>query len=102
MHVQYLSKFWCYAYNPINYQSFQCYSQFHKPRVGHYNRLKLYHGDYDNWLDKNAVINDTYVQTSDNEQITVSDNKLAESEIFLTMKKPHLQSKIAGMAWVAH
>jgi hypothetical protein len=37
---------------------------------------------YDNWLDKNAVINDTYVQTSDNEQITVSDNKLAESEHF--------------------
>ena len=28
---------------------------------------------YDNWLDKNAVIN---------EQITVSDNKLAESEHF--------------------
>jgi hypothetical protein len=53
-----------------------------KPRVVHYNRLKPYHGDYDNWLDKNAVINDTDVQTSDNEQITVSDNKLAESEIF--------------------
>ena len=69
-----------------------------KPRVVHYNRLKLYHGDYDNWLDKNAVINDTDVQTSDNEQITVSDNKLAESEIFLTMKKPHLQSTIAGIA----
>jgi hypothetical protein len=28
------------------------------------------------------VINDTDVQTSDNEQITVSDNKLAESEHF--------------------
>jgi hypothetical protein len=27
-----------------------------KPRVVHYNRLKPYHGDYDNWLDKNAVI----------------------------------------------
>ena len=53
-----------------------------KPRVVHYNRLKPYHGDYDNWLDKNAVINDTDVQTSDNEQITVSDNKLAESEHF--------------------
>jgi hypothetical protein len=34
-----------------------------KPRVGHYNRLKLYHGDYDNGLDKNAVINDTDVKT---------------------------------------
>jgi hypothetical protein len=53
-----------------------------KPRVVHYNRLKPYHGGYDNWLDKNAVINDTDVQTSDNEQITVSDNKLAESEHF--------------------
>jgi hypothetical protein len=53
-----------------------------KPRVVYYNRLKPYHGDYDNWLDKHAVINDTDVQTSDNEQITVSDNKLAESEHF--------------------
>ena len=55
-------------------------SESAKPRVVHYNRLKPYHGDYDNWLDNNVVISHTGVQISDNDQITVSDNELTESE----------------------
>jgi len=56
-------------------------SEATKPRVVHYNRLKPYHGDYDNWLKPKIVENDNN-QNADFEEsgVSVLELELDESE----------------------
>ncbi|CAC5382285.1 unnamed protein product [Mytilus coruscus] len=52
-----------------------------KPRVVHYNRLKPYHGDFDNWLTKTVIQKDTESHATANEENNIeSDIELSENE----------------------
>ncbi|CAC5416728.1 unnamed protein product [Mytilus coruscus] len=52
-----------------------------KPRVVHYNRLKPYHGDYDNWLIKTVIQKDNEFHATAIEGNNIeSDIELSENE----------------------
>ncbi|CAG2232703.1 unnamed protein product [Mytilus edulis] len=52
-----------------------------KPRVVHYNRLKPYHGDFDNWLIKTVIQRDTESRATAIEEHNIeSDIELSENE----------------------
>ncbi|CAG2210053.1 unnamed protein product [Mytilus edulis] len=52
-----------------------------KPRVVHYNRLKPYHGDFDNWLIKTVIQRDTESHATAIEENNIeSDIELSENE----------------------
>ncbi|CAC5415821.1 unnamed protein product [Mytilus coruscus] len=52
-----------------------------KPRVVHYNRLKPYHGDFDNWLIKTVIQKDTESHATAMEENNIEfDIELSENE----------------------